>query len=62
MTGATPALLSLEDASLAEVSKVLSNASTVIFSAGAGGRGGPERTRAVDYAGAIKVSMALSDA
>ena len=31
----------------------------VVFSAGAGGKGGPERTKAVDYEGAVKVFDAI---
>ena len=31
----------------------------IAFSAGSGGKGGPERTRAVDYEGAVKVFDAI---
>jgi hypothetical protein len=57
--GATPAILSLEDASTAEITKLLSDtqADAVLFSAGAGGKGAPERTRLVDYDGALKVRV-----
>jgi hypothetical protein len=34
-------------------------ADVVVFSAGAGGKGGEERTKAVDYEGAVKVFDAI---
>lgn len=34
----------------------------MVFAAGAGGKDGPERTRAVDYEGALKVYQACHDA
>lgn len=57
--GATPVLLSLEDASIAELSSKFEGARAVIFAAGAGGKGGAERTNAVDYLGAVKVFDAI---
>lgn len=62
--GATPHVLSLEDASSEEISSFLSStkAEGVVFAAGAGGKEGPERTRAVDYEGALKVFQACQDA
>ncbi|BEJ17559.1 hypothetical protein CspHIS471_0609600 [Cutaneotrichosporon sp. HIS471] len=55
--GATPAILSLEASSAQDISNLLSewNADAVLFAAGAGGKGGIERTRKVDYEGALKV-------
>lgn len=34
----------------------------VIFSAGSGGKGGEERTKAVDYEGAVKIFDAMEEA
>ncbi|KAJ7258049.1 NADH(P)-binding-domain-containing protein [Mycena haematopus] len=56
---ATPLLLSLEDASVADFTAAFQGADVVYFSAGAGGKGGPERTKAVDYEGAVKVFDAI---
>jgi len=55
-TGATPKLLSLEDASVDELKNAFDGAKGVLFAAGAGGKGGKERTKKVDEEGAIKVS------
>ncbi|WOO82779.1 UPF0659 protein [Vanrija pseudolonga] len=57
--GATPLILSLEHASVAEIADVLTaeKPDVVVFSAGASG--GADRTRAVDYEGAVKVYDAL---
>ncbi|KAJ7250857.1 hypothetical protein B0H12DRAFT_656958 [Mycena haematopus] len=56
---ATPLLLSLEDASVADFTAAFQGADVVYFSAGAGGKGGDERTKAVDYEGAVKVFDAI---
>ncbi|KDQ56023.1 hypothetical protein JAAARDRAFT_318144 [Jaapia argillacea MUCL 33604] len=56
---AKPLLLSLEDAPVADLSVAFEGAEVVYFSAGAGGKGGPERTRKVDYEGALKVFDAI---
>ncbi|GAA5909452.1 uncharacterized protein JCM6883_003949 [Sporobolomyces salmoneus] len=58
-TGASPKLLSLEDASVAELQQAFSGAQGVLFTAGAGGKGGKERTVKVDQEGAIKVFDAI---
>lgn len=60
-TGAQPRLLSLEDASVDEVKGAIEEvkADIVYFAAGAGGKGGEDRTKAVDYKGAVKVFDAL---
>ncbi|GAA5944278.1 hypothetical protein JCM3775_003309 [Rhodotorula graminis] len=57
--GATPKLLSLEDASVEELARDFNGADAVLFAAGAGGKGGKERTVKVDQDGAIKVFDAL---
>ncbi|ORY88875.1 NADH(P)-binding-domain-containing protein [Leucosporidium creatinivorum] len=57
--GASPVLLSLEDASTAELTSKFQGARAVVFSAGAGGKGGAERTNAVDYLGAVKTFDAI---
>ena len=43
-TGATPLVLSVEEADVAELSRVFAGADAIVWSAGAGGKGGPERT------------------
>ncbi|KZT21333.1 NAD(P)-binding protein [Neolentinus lepideus HHB14362 ss-1] len=58
-TSAKSLLLSLEDASVSEFTSVFQGKDVVYFSAGAGGRGGPERTKKVDYEGALKVFDAI---
>ncbi|GJE93843.1 FAD dependent oxidoreductase [Phanerochaete sordida] len=58
-TGATPLVLSLEDAPKETFAEVFEGKDVVYFSAGAGGKGGKERTRAVDYEGALKIFDAL---
>ncbi|KAI5451353.1 hypothetical protein NCC49_001946 [Naganishia albida] len=59
--GATPYILSLEDASVKDFTNLFDKEKPdgVVFSAGAGGKGGEERTKAVDYEGAIKIFDAL---
>ncbi|GAA6008591.1 hypothetical protein JCM10207_007169 [Rhodosporidiobolus poonsookiae] len=57
--GAKPVLLSLEEASVADLSAAFKGAQGVLFSAGSGGKGGPERTKKVDEEGAIKVMDAI---
>lgn len=56
---ATPLLLSLEDASVADFSNVFKEYDVVYFSAGAGGKGGEDRTKKVDYEGAVKIFDAI---
>ncbi|KAJ7161149.1 NADH(P)-binding-domain-containing protein [Mycena filopes] len=56
---ATPLLLSLEDTPAADFTAAFTGADVVYFSAGAGGKGGEERTKSVDYEGAVKVFDAI---
>ncbi|KAK6993108.1 hypothetical protein R3P38DRAFT_2801154 [Favolaschia claudopus] len=58
---ATLLLLSLEDSPVGDFSKAfqLQGADVLYFSAGAGGKGGEERTKSVDYQGALKVFDAI---
>jgi len=56
---ATPHVLSLEDAPISALTSLFTHVKIVYFSAGAGGKGGPERTKAVDYEGALKVFDAV---
>jgi len=56
---AHPLLLSLEDSPVSDFSKAFEGADVVYFSAGAGGKGGQERTRKVDYEGAVKTFDAI---
>ena len=57
-TGATPLVLSLEDAQKEQFADVLGGKDVVYFSAGAGDDS-PERTRQVDYEGALKIFDAI---
>lgn len=52
-------ILSLEDTPTSEFSKAFTGFDVVYFCAGAGGKGGEERTRKVDYEGAVKVMDAI---
>ncbi|CAO1622443.1 unnamed protein product [Parajaminaea phylloscopi] len=56
-----PVVVSLEDASVDSLSDLFKkhNPQVILFIAGAGGKGGPERTFAVDRDGAIKVFDAI---
>ena len=56
---ATPLVLSLEDSSAADFSDAFKGYDIVYFSAGAGGKGGEERTKKVDYEGALKIFDAI---
>ncbi|KAG6809683.1 hypothetical protein H0H92_015158 [Tricholoma furcatifolium] len=56
---AEPIILSLEDSPVAEFTALFEGQDVVYFSAGAGGKGGEERTKKVDYEGAIKVFDAI---
>ncbi|KAJ7459472.1 NADH(P)-binding-domain-containing protein [Mycena galericulata] len=56
---ATPLLLSLEESPASEFTAAFQGADIVYFSAGAGGKGGEERTKAVDYEGTLKVFDAI---
>ena len=55
----TPLILSLEHSPVSAFTEVFSGADTVVFTAGAGGKGGQDRTRIVDYEGALKVFDAI---
>ena len=61
-TGATPLFLSVEDAGTDELTRALAGADAVVWSAGAAGRGGPQRTDAVDRAAAIRSMEAAAAA
>lgn len=52
-------MLSLEDEPKETFRDVFEGKDLVYFSAGAGGKGGPERTRNVDYEGALKIFDAI---
>jgi nucleoside-diphosphate-sugar epimerase len=54
-----PLILSLEDAPAADFTREFAGKDVVVFAAGAGGNGGPERTKKVDYEGALKVFDAI---
>ncbi|KAH7099609.1 NAD-binding protein [Auriculariales sp. MPI-PUGE-AT-0066] len=57
--GGKPVVLSLENAPVDEFEKLFENMDVVVFAAGSGNEGGPERIRAVSYEGAVKVFDAL---
>ena len=61
-TGATPALLDVEHSTTAEIAEALRNHDAVVWSAGAGGGGSPERTYAVDRDAAIRSMDAAAEA
>lgn len=58
-TGAFPHILSLEESPVSDFTSLFEDKNVVYFSAGAGGKGGADRTKAVDYEGALKVFDAL---
>ncbi|KAF7966904.1 hypothetical protein HWV62_36619 [Athelia sp. TMB] len=58
---AKPLLLDLENSPKSEFTKAFEGVDVVYFSAGAGGKGGPERTKKIDYEGALKVYDAIED-
>ncbi|KAL5520186.1 hypothetical protein ACEPAG_9399 [Sanghuangporus baumii] len=58
-TGASPLVLSLEDDPKEKFAEAFENKDIIYFSAGAGGGASPERTRKVDYEGALKVFDAI---
>ncbi|ORY27757.1 hypothetical protein BCR39DRAFT_565604 [Naematelia encephala] len=62
--GAQPAIASLEEITVPSLTSLLTQHSpdSVVFSAGAGGKGPQSRTRAVDYEGAVKVFDAMENA
>ena len=51
--GAIPVVIDIESASTSELASAFAGVDAVVFSAGAGG-GDPERTRSVDFDGAVK--------
>lgn len=56
---ATPLVLSLENDSVEKFTNAFEGSDVVVFSAGAGGQGSADRTKAVDYEGALKVYDAI---
>jgi len=57
--GAIPVVLDIEHASVSELASAFAGCDAVVFSAGAGG-GDPERTRAVDFDGAVTAIKAAT--
>ncbi|KAI5481656.1 hypothetical protein MNV49_002882 [Pseudohyphozyma bogoriensis] len=57
--GAEPLVLSLEDSTKEQLRDAFEGSFGVLFAAGAGGKGGSERTKKVDYEGALKVFDAI---
>jgi uncharacterized protein YbjT (DUF2867 family) len=60
--GVEPLVLDLVAATPQQLAEVLQGADAVVFSAGAGGRGGPEATNAIDGEAAVKLIDAASAA
>lgn len=60
--GANPVVLDLEESSQAQLADLFAGATAIVFSAGAGGGGTPERTRAVDYSSAVRSMDAAEQA
>lgn len=60
--GAEPLVVSVEDATRQDITAALMGADAVVWSAGAGGKGGPDRTDAVDRQAAIRSMAAAADA
>lgn len=58
--GASPKVFSLEHSSVEEMSTVVRDQDVIVWSAGAGGKGGNERTMAVDKDAAIRMIEACS--
>jgi len=58
---ATPVIMSLEDDPASKFTEFFETTKTnvVVFSAGAGGKGGPARTKKVDFEGAVKIFDAI---
>lgn len=56
-----PVIASLEQSSVSDIASLFTKYSPniILFSAGAGGKGGPERTKAVDEQGAVKIFDAI---
>jgi len=55
----TPIVASIEDDPVSTFTNIFKDSEVVVFSAGAGGKGGPDRTEKVDYRGALKVFDAI---
>src|SRR5690625_293201 len=60
--GATPIVLSLEEATVDALADAFNGATAIVFSAGAGGKGPKERTHNVDYKGALLCMEAAEEA
>lgn len=60
--GAAPQVLSVEEAEVEDLARALEGADAVVWAAGAGGKGGPQRTDAVDRVAAIRSMEAAQQA
>lgn len=60
--GAEPLVVDLEDTTVQALSEAMAGADAVVFAAGAGGDGGPERTDTVDRQGAVTLAEAAAHA
>ena len=61
-TGAIPYLLDIEGSDSGDFADAFGDSDGVVFSAGAGGKGGADRTRAVDLEGALKAIQGAAQA
>ncbi|QPL05357.1 MULTISPECIES: NAD(P)H-binding protein [Actinomyces] len=61
-TGAQPLVLSVEEAGVDELAAAFAGADAIVWSAGAAGKGGPQRTDAVDRQAAIRTMEAAERA
>lgn len=57
-----PVILNMQSASVDDFAQVFVGAEAVVFAAGAGGKGPPERTRAVDHDAAVRTMQAAERA
>lgn len=60
--GGRPVVLDLQAASVEDFAQLFAGAEAIVFSAGAGGKGPPERTRAVDHDAAVRTMQAAEQA
>ncbi|KZV79817.1 NAD(P)-binding protein [Exidia glandulosa HHB12029] len=58
-TGAQSVVFDVEKATVSDIAQKLEGAKVVVWSAGAGGKGGEDRTKAVDFEAAVKTFDAI---
>lgn len=60
--GGRPVVLDIQSASVDDLARLFAGAEAIVFAAGAGGKGPPERTRAVDHDAAVRTMQAAEQA